>query len=172
MSEASKRLGRRIRYLRSVAQPRRSQEELAARAGISPSYLSMLEGGSRSPTVDTLTDLAKALGVSIPSLFFDDSALIGSRGYWKSPPKEHPREELMLLLLSDSLKDWHLVTLLEGAKLFAGAPDVAPDKWKRRRREMDQNSARALKALLEVTRDPAARREIQIAIEQVARGEF
>jgi len=40
-----------------------SQEDLAEKAGISVSYVSMLERGQRSPPLDTLESLAKALGV-------------------------------------------------------------------------------------------------------------
>lgn len=41
-----------------------SQESLAAKAGLSVSYISMLERGMRVPPLDTLEALAKALGVS------------------------------------------------------------------------------------------------------------
>jgi transcriptional regulator with XRE-family HTH domain len=40
-----------------------SQEELARRTGISVSYVSMLERGERSPPLDRLEALAKALKV-------------------------------------------------------------------------------------------------------------
>lgn len=40
-----------------------SQESLAAKAGISVSYISMLEREQRSPPLDTLEQLAAALGV-------------------------------------------------------------------------------------------------------------
>lgn len=41
-----------------------SQEALAAKAGLSVSYISMLERGQRSPSLGTLEALAGALGVS------------------------------------------------------------------------------------------------------------
>jgi transcriptional regulator with XRE-family HTH domain len=41
-----------------------SQEALAAKAGLSVSYNSMLERGQRTPPLDTLESLAKALSVS------------------------------------------------------------------------------------------------------------
>ena len=41
-----------------------SQEALAAKAGLSVSYISMLERGQRTPPLDTLESLAKALAVS------------------------------------------------------------------------------------------------------------
>lgn len=40
-----------------------TQEELAARAGISISYVSMLERGNRTPPLDTVGAVAKALNV-------------------------------------------------------------------------------------------------------------
>jgi transcriptional regulator with XRE-family HTH domain len=45
-----------------------SQEALAAKAGLSVSYISMLERGQRTPPLDTLETLAKALTVSATSL--------------------------------------------------------------------------------------------------------
>ncbi len=45
-----------------------SQEALASKAGISISYISMLERGQRAPPLDTLESLAKALAVSPTSL--------------------------------------------------------------------------------------------------------
>jgi transcriptional regulator with XRE-family HTH domain len=45
-----------------------SQEVLAARSDLSVSYISMLERGQRTPPLDTLESLAKALSVSPMSL--------------------------------------------------------------------------------------------------------
>jgi transcriptional regulator with XRE-family HTH domain len=45
-----------------------SQEALAAKAGLSVSYISMLERGQRAPPLDTLESLAKALAVTPTSL--------------------------------------------------------------------------------------------------------
>ena len=45
-----------------------SQEALAAKARLSVSYISMLERGQRTPPLDTLESLAKALAVSPISL--------------------------------------------------------------------------------------------------------
>ncbi len=45
-----------------------SQESLASKAGLSVSYISMLERGQRTPPLDTLEQLAKALAVSAVSL--------------------------------------------------------------------------------------------------------
>jgi transcriptional regulator with XRE-family HTH domain len=45
------------------AQKKLSQQTLARKAGISVSYVSMLERGTRTPPLDTMEALAKALGV-------------------------------------------------------------------------------------------------------------
>jgi transcriptional regulator with XRE-family HTH domain len=45
-----------------------SQEALAAKAGLSVSYISMLERGQRTPPLDTLESLAKALSITPTSL--------------------------------------------------------------------------------------------------------
>lgn len=51
--------------LRSVRQNQGlSQETVARKAGLSVSYVSMLERGERTTPLDTLEALAKALGVS------------------------------------------------------------------------------------------------------------
>lgn len=41
-----------------------TQEEVAARSGLSQQYLSGLESGRRNPTLITIYELAEALGVS------------------------------------------------------------------------------------------------------------
>ena len=51
-----------LRTLRT--QKKLSQEALAQKAGISVSYVSMLERGQRTPPLDTLEALGKALGVA------------------------------------------------------------------------------------------------------------
>lgn len=62
---------------RNVARLRRakglSQEELAERSGFSQQYLSGLERGQRNPTVVTLHELARALGVGHVELVTDDA---------------------------------------------------------------------------------------------------
>ena len=43
-----------------------TQAALAAQAGIAPAYVSMLERGQRSPPLDTLEALSRALGLGSP----------------------------------------------------------------------------------------------------------
>ena len=40
-----------------------TQEQVAERAGLSQQYVSGIERGTRNPTVETLAQIAKALGV-------------------------------------------------------------------------------------------------------------
>jgi transcriptional regulator with XRE-family HTH domain len=54
------------------AKKKLSQKALADRIGISVSYVSMLERGQRSPPLETIEKLAKALGVP-------PSTLLGGR---------------------------------------------------------------------------------------------
>lgn len=55
-------LGEEIRKAR--LQAHLTQEELAFRAGVSRQYVSLLELGQKSPTVDVLIRLCKAMGAS------------------------------------------------------------------------------------------------------------
>jgi CheY-like chemotaxis protein len=60
-------LGNVIRRTRSAL--RISQEELAARAGLHRTYVSDVERGARNPSLESVQKLAKALEVSLPTLF-------------------------------------------------------------------------------------------------------
>ncbi|HEX7343167.1 MAG TPA: helix-turn-helix domain-containing protein [bacterium] len=62
-------IGHNIRQARVVA--RLSQEELAGAAGINRTYLSQLENGHSSPTLDVLGKIARALGMSPTELLAD-----------------------------------------------------------------------------------------------------
>ncbi|GAA0896298.1 cupin domain-containing protein [Pseudonocardia zijingensis] len=64
-------LGARLRALR--ARHGLSARQVAEAAAVSPAYLSRLEHGKVSPTVDTLTRVVQAMGESVASLFVDDS---------------------------------------------------------------------------------------------------
>ena len=60
------KIAMRIKALRE--QQKISQEELAARSGISRGYLARLETGRHDPTITTLEKLAKALKVPVGKL--------------------------------------------------------------------------------------------------------
>ena len=59
-------IAKRIKILRE--RQKISQEELAARSGISRGYLARLETGRHDPTITTLEKLAKALKVPVGKL--------------------------------------------------------------------------------------------------------
>ena len=59
-------LGRELRKARMKA--KLTQEQLAAKAGLTREYVSILENNRRSPTVDTLFALCKALRVKPSNL--------------------------------------------------------------------------------------------------------
>jgi transcriptional regulator with XRE-family HTH domain len=65
-------LGRRVRALRESL--RLTQEEFAKRSHISVSFASLLERGERSPSYDTLLQIARALEVQASELFRDGPA--------------------------------------------------------------------------------------------------
>lgn len=46
-----------------------TQEKLAFLAGLHPTYISMLENGRKSPTIDALERIARALEANLSSIF-------------------------------------------------------------------------------------------------------
>ena len=66
MKEKQQRLGARIRMLRQSH--RLSQEELADRTGLHPTYIAKIELGLRLPSLEVLSRLAAALGTSVASI--------------------------------------------------------------------------------------------------------
>ena len=70
------RLGKRI--ARQRAQLGWTQELLAERAGIGPSYVARIESGSRRPTLDVLGKIAAAMKVPVQRLVTDDYELRAS----------------------------------------------------------------------------------------------
>jgi transcriptional regulator with XRE-family HTH domain len=60
-------VGARLKDLRTRLEI--SQEELASRAGVHATYLSDLERGRQTPTLDLLNRLARALGVTMAEFF-------------------------------------------------------------------------------------------------------
>ena len=66
MRTLAPRLGRTVRKYRLAAGL--SQEALADKAGLHRTYVSLLERGLRNPSVDTLRQVAAALGVPTSQL--------------------------------------------------------------------------------------------------------
>ena len=67
MKDLQPTLGKRVRELRRGLDL--SQEALADRAGLHWTYVSDLERGQQSPTVDVVNRLARALGVTLAGFF-------------------------------------------------------------------------------------------------------
>lgn len=65
-------VGERIRFFRE--KKKMTKNELANRAGVSPTYIYQLEKGEKSPTVEYLGYVCEALGVSL-NVFFSSSAV-------------------------------------------------------------------------------------------------
>jgi transcriptional regulator with XRE-family HTH domain len=66
MDSLTRRFAANIQRLRS--KKKLSQKALADKVGISVSYVSMLERGQRSPPLETIEKMAKALAVTPASL--------------------------------------------------------------------------------------------------------
>jgi transcriptional regulator with XRE-family HTH domain len=60
------RFGKRLRYLRSTRGM--SQDQLSGQAGLNRINLSKIENGKAEPGLQTLSDLAKALGLKLVDL--------------------------------------------------------------------------------------------------------
>ena len=65
-SQLVKGFGKQLRALR--LQRDLSQEALAAKAGLHRTYISLIERGKQSVTLDSMEKLAGALGVSVKKL--------------------------------------------------------------------------------------------------------
>jgi transcriptional regulator with XRE-family HTH domain len=64
-----------------------SQEALAAEAGLHRTYISLLERGRRSPTVNTLGRISTALGLQ-PAILFGQISVALALGDVDNPDKE------------------------------------------------------------------------------------
>lgn len=78
MKQHNKAFGKALRALRTTRG--HTQETLAFEAGLDRTYVSLLELGSRSPTLDTIMLLCGALNVSLPELAAMVEAEIEPRG--------------------------------------------------------------------------------------------
>ncbi|MBI5806250.1 helix-turn-helix transcriptional regulator [candidate division TA06 bacterium] len=63
-------IGKRIKALRKDA--KYTQADLAEITGLSDNYIALLECGHRSPSIETLDKISKALNVHISSFFIFD----------------------------------------------------------------------------------------------------
>lgn len=67
INEDSKKLGKNVRKIRT--QNNITQEDVASILGVDRSFVSNIENGKNNPTLSTITNLAKALKVSVEELF-------------------------------------------------------------------------------------------------------
>lgn len=67
MNTISNTLGERIRLLRK--QTYMSQEQLALKAEMAPSFVGEIERGTKKPSIDSIEKLANALEISVSELF-------------------------------------------------------------------------------------------------------
>jgi transcriptional regulator with XRE-family HTH domain len=98
-SSFGRRFGTRLRAFRQARGL--TQEGLAAAAKKSPNYIGILERGQKLPAIDTLADLAKAVGVSPAELLGDvkaaDAWLDEMTAIAKAMPGSHRALALALL---------------------------------------------------------------------------
>lgn len=67
-TDVNKSFGKRVAELRKKAGY--SQEQFAFKCGVDRTYVGVIERGEKSPTLNTIEKIAKALGIS-KSLLFD-----------------------------------------------------------------------------------------------------
>ncbi|MGN0150533.1 MAG: helix-turn-helix domain-containing protein [Clostridia bacterium] len=76
MNNIGVELGKEIRKRRNNLG--RSQEELAFKSGISAAHLGQIERALKNPTIETVSNIASALNISLSDLFSFESKLPAS----------------------------------------------------------------------------------------------
>ena len=76
ISNISKQFGNVVRNRRMASGT--SQEKLAERAGLHPTYIGMIERGVRNATLDVAIRIAKALKIGLPKLIEEAQQKRGS----------------------------------------------------------------------------------------------
>lgn len=77
VTDLQRQVGQRIRELREAHGL--TQEGLGERASLSYKFIGEIERGSANPTIDTLSRLASALGVTVSDLVRDDGSSPATR---------------------------------------------------------------------------------------------
>ena len=67
MSSLALEIGQRIRNYR--LQKKLSQEELAERCGLHPTYIGQVERGEKNATIESISKISAGLGISLNTLF-------------------------------------------------------------------------------------------------------
>lgn len=71
LNKTKQKFGKRIKDIRRIKGM--TQEKLAENSDIALSYIAMIEGGKRNPTLDFITRIAKGLDIEIQQLFSLDA---------------------------------------------------------------------------------------------------
>lgn len=99
MRDIKKIVGKNIRKIR--LNRHLTQEELAEKLDLHPSYIGLIERGLRSPSLETLSKIAEFFKVSEASLLYDEKKCEGI---------DIKREELLCVLTEKSSKEIDMLT--------------------------------------------------------------
>lgn len=102
MRKLASEVGQRIRNLR--LQLNMSQEELAERCGLHPTYIGQLERGEKNATLESIDKVARGLSVSLGRLLENVSG--------DDEPAGYPMQAYMLLLSENEKNQERLVNIL------------------------------------------------------------
>ena len=94
-------IGKRIRACRK--DKRMTQENLGKATGVTTSFISHVERGSRIPSVDTLFKIAKVLSVSVDMLLIGISSMMESSA---NIPKQMRILNNMIWVLNKHADEW------------------------------------------------------------------
>lgn len=101
----AKLIGDRLRMYR--IQRKWSQEVLAERAGLHPTYIGQLERGEKNATIESISKVAAALDISLSELFegmaaAPEQASIPAQCYFLIQ-NQHPKDQVELLNILTSI---------------------------------------------------------------------
>lgn len=102
MRKLASKVGQRIRSHR--LRMNMSQEELAERCGLHPTYIGQLERGEKNATLESIDRVARGLSVSLGSLFENVSGEDESSGY--------PMQAYLLVMSENEKNQERLVNIL------------------------------------------------------------
>lgn len=111
MTNHYQQVGKRIRLIRKREEL--TQAELAEKVGLSNNYVGLIERGKGHPTLETLGQVADALGVKLSDFFFSDED--------ENKTSKQALAEIEHLLKSREPQDAHFLVSL-GKKIFERFP--------------------------------------------------
>ena len=80
MDNITKLVGTRIRGFRK--EKRLSQEELAEKCSLHPTYIGQLERGEKNPTIESVMKIANGLEIPIDQLFVKSTSPVPAQRLW------------------------------------------------------------------------------------------